>query len=117
MFGTILVGTVVKSIFIPVALELIRAFHSSKYSNPNCLLRLVNETAPQHYSQHVYYQHLNYDDSCANEELENYVNSQFTPVSKSLVNLPWISNFNSKFATQHHFINSCSNLKIGLFAI
>lgn len=74
--GAVALATVFKSAFIPLALTGIRQYVPN-YADPQCLLRLVNETANDHYAQHVYFQNVAYDDSCQGDKLEEYVNSQY----------------------------------------
>jgi len=40
-------------------------------------MRLVNESDPGAYSRHPYWKDLRYDDSCAGETLERYINNQY----------------------------------------
>jgi hypothetical protein len=47
------------------------------YSSPTCAMRLVNESDPGAYSRHPYWKDLEYGNSCAGEELKQYVHNQY----------------------------------------
>ena len=71
-----LVGVgLLKSAMIPLSFFAARAAGHAQYADPNCLLRLVNVTAPEHYARHPLWSGLAYDDSCA--DLESFVESQY----------------------------------------
>jgi hypothetical protein len=75
---TILLFTLSKSLIIPLSIALHRYLLDDPfYSNPQCLLRLVNETAPEHYAAHQFWRSINYDNSCAGPRLKAFVESQF----------------------------------------
>lgn len=52
----------------------IRHSVNAMYASPNCLLKLVNTTAPQHYAIHPVWKDMVYDDSC---DLNVFVQQQF----------------------------------------
>jgi hypothetical protein len=81
VMGAVALATVFKSGFIPLALTGIRQFVPN-YADPQCLLRLVNETANDHYTQHVYFQNVAYDDTCEGGKLHDYVNSQYNELGQ-----------------------------------
>jgi len=71
---TLSLFTFAKSAIIPLTFHLTR-FLNPFYSEPNCLLRLVNETAPAHYEAHQYWRQLSYDNTCT--DLKSFVLDQF----------------------------------------
>lgn len=79
--GAIALGTAVKSAIIPLALTAIRT-RIPNYADAQCLLRLVNETANEHFSNHVFYKNVKYDESCAGQPLDDYVNMQFNELGQ-----------------------------------
>ena len=76
MLGTLAFGSAVKSVAIPLALGAIRRAIPN-YADPQCLMRLVNETANEHFAKHVYFRNVEYDESCAGQPLVEYVDAQF----------------------------------------
>lgn len=79
--NSIIIGTVLKALSVPCFLLLMRTVYNPFYSSPQCLLRLVNETAPDHYRQHIYFRDMTYDDSCAGQKIQDYVSSQYDTVA------------------------------------
>ncbi len=71
---TLFALSALKAMLIPSSFKVVR-FVIPKYASVHCLLRLVNETAPQHYENHPFWKDLTYDDSC--EDLADFVLSQF----------------------------------------
>ncbi|GMI37317.1 hypothetical protein TeGR_g6329 [Tetraparma gracilis] len=78
---TLLAFTGAKSILIPLSFHLARYLFNPFYSDPNCLLRLVNTTAPEHYEKHIYWRRLQYDDSCV--DLKPFVLDQFNDYAQA----------------------------------
>mmetsp|Transcript_32374 Transcript_32374/g.84922 ORF Transcript_32374/g.84922 Transcript_32374/m.84922 type:complete len:356 (-) Transcript_32374:533-1600(-) len=75
----VVLSITLKAIAVPLSLGLLRVYVDPKYSSPHCLLRLVNETAPQHWQNHPVWKHLTYDESCAGyDALSHYVQKQYT---------------------------------------
>jgi len=62
----------VKAFIMQAFLSVYRSF-DPMYSNPHCLLRLVNETEPAHYAAHQYWRTLEYGDC----DIETLVLNQF----------------------------------------
>ena len=81
--NSVVVGSIIKSLSVPCFLLLMRTVYNPFYSSPQCLLRLVNETAPDHYKQHIYFRDMTYDDSCAGQNIHDYVHSQYNSVAQT----------------------------------
>ena len=73
-------ATVAKSVAMMGAFSALRGFVDPLYANPQCALRLVNESDPQAYAIHPFWNGLTYDDSCAGQRLDAYVSNQSSKV-------------------------------------
>jgi hypothetical protein len=60
----VLKTAVFKSVAVPVLFVAVRAFIDPHYSDPQCGIRLVNQSAPEHFAKHPVWKDLIYDDSC-----------------------------------------------------
>jgi hypothetical protein len=60
----VLKTAVAKSVAVPLLFVTIRAYFEPHYSDPQCGIRLVNESAPEHFVKHPVWKDLDYDDSC-----------------------------------------------------
>ena len=83
---------VAKSVAVMGALSALREFVDPLYANPQCALRLVNETDPQAYALHPFWSGLTYDESCAGERLDAYIGNQSSKVEafwQSTITYAW----------------------------
>ena len=77
----LLLFTFLKAWAIPLLIELYRALLKIDYSNPHCVLRLVNETNREHYTAHIHWKDVNYNDSLC-PDLQEYVDQQYGDLSR-----------------------------------
>ena len=65
-----------RSAFIPLSFVFIRNLYGNfDYTSANCLMKLVNETSPDHFKSHLFYQNVRFDDGC---DIEKYVHAQYS---------------------------------------
>lgn len=70
--------SLIKSMTIPALMGVFRMM-DPHYASPNCLLNLVNMTAPDHYARHPFWKDLTYNDECSGEDytMKDFVFAQF----------------------------------------
>lgn len=76
LFHAISAAAAVKATIVAGVFLFMRLNVNPLYNNPQCAMRLVNETNPVAYSVHPYWKDLVYDNSCADEKLLSYVDNQ-----------------------------------------
>ena len=82
--GSMAIALIVKSVLMLGIFSMLRSYHDPLYSNPQCGLRLVNETDPAAYALHPFWKDLTYDDSCEGDSLQKYISSQSSKVESIL---------------------------------
>ena len=82
----ILLFTFLKALALPLLLKLYRDFLQMDYSNPHCVLRLVNETNADHYETHIHWRDVNYNESLC-PDLQGFVDQQYGDLSRREFNL------------------------------
>lgn len=71
-----------KAMMGPGILLAMRNYVNPTYSNPMCLMKLVNTTAPEHYAIHPFWKDVAYDASC---DLAPFVEQQFNNTFEFIV--------------------------------
>jgi hypothetical protein len=71
-------ANILKPLAILLPILFIRKFFDPIYCDPQCAIRLVNESDPRAFSVHPYWKDLTYDDSCTPDLLQAYRNGQFS---------------------------------------
>jgi hypothetical protein len=76
MLGSVFAGALLKSSMVMSMFSLLRTYVDPMYSHPQCALRCVNETDPIAYSKHPYWKDLVYDETCAGDNLQRWIDHQ-----------------------------------------